>query len=101
MSSPLTELRVILRHFRRWPSTSPQRAYVMEEFRRYAGETDPSVLASVRRRSKDYAQLLSNITEYNRLRELDTGAENIVGNAELIRKSAARAGLVSPTDYKE
>lgn len=97
----LADLRAILRHFRRWPSTKhrdgPYWQFVLDEYRRNATETDPSRIRTLRRSGHDYAVLLTNVSEYNRLRELDTGAENVVEKAELVRRAAARAGLSSPT----
>mmetsp|Transcript_7995 Transcript_7995/g.32996 ORF Transcript_7995/g.32996 Transcript_7995/m.32996 type:complete len:106 (-) Transcript_7995:130-447(-) len=98
----LADLRTILRHYRRWPSTKRRDGElwqsVVDEYRRHAGETDPARLATLRRRSRDYATMLSNVSEYNRLRELDTGAENVAGSKEAIRRAAARAGLVTPPE---
>lgn len=69
----------------------------MHEYRRNADESDPATIQALRRNSHDYASLLSNVSEYNRLRELDTGVENVIDRAELLRKAAARAGLSTPT----
>lgn len=97
----LSDLRAILRHFRRWPSTKcrdgPYWRFVMHEYRRNADQSDPAIVQALRRNSRDYAALLSNVSEFNRLRELDTGAENVIDKAELLRKAAARAGLSTPT----
>mmetsp|Transcript_21215 Transcript_21215/g.68456 ORF Transcript_21215/g.68456 Transcript_21215/m.68456 type:complete len:98 (-) Transcript_21215:1546-1839(-) len=88
MSSSIGELRTILRHLRRWPSTreAPFWSFVMARARGADSEV-------VRRASRDYAALLANVSEYNRLRALDTGAENLVGSQETVRRAAAKAGL--------
>ena len=99
---PLGDLRTILRHLGRWPTTSPRgspfKAHVMDEFRRHRGETDLAQLELLRRRAANYANLLSGVEEQKRLRALDTGAEVSSGVQEAARRSAARSGLVPPEE---
>ena len=100
MSSPLSELRTILRILNKWPSTRPRdsiwKTYLREEYRRSAA--DAASLEALRRRARDYANLLDGVEEQKRLRALDTGAEVSEGVKEAIRRSAARSGLVAPDD---
>ena len=100
MSSPLSELRTILRILNKWPSTRPRdsiwKTYLREEYRRSAA--DAASLEALRRRARDYANLLDGVEEQKRLRALDTGAEVSEGVKEAIRRSAARSGLVAPAD---
>ena len=100
MTSPLAELRTILRILNKWPSTRPRdsiwKTYLREEYRRSAA--DAVSLEALRRRARDYANLLDGIEEQKRLRALDTGAEVSEGVKEAIRRSAARSGLVAPDD---
>ena len=100
MSSPLSQLRTILRILNKWPSTRPRdsiwKTYLREEYRRSAA--DPAALDALRRRARDYANLLDGVEEQKRLRALDTGAEVSEGVKEAIRRSAARSGLVAPDD---
>ena len=100
MSSPLSELRTILRILNKWPSTRPRdsicKTYLRAEFRRTAA--DAAALDALRRRARDYANLLDGVEEQKRLRALDTGAEVSEGVKEAIRRSAARSGLVAPAD---
>ena len=91
--APLTkelarEVRVILRQYRRWPTTQGKefRSYVLSKYRTSGKE----------RASRDYATLLTQVAEYNRLRALDTGAEKVAGSRETVRRAAAKAGLVLP-----
>ena len=100
MGAPLSELRTILRILNKWPSTRPRdsiwKTYLREEYRRSAAE--PAALDALRRRARDYANLLDGVEEQKRLRALDTGAEVSEGVKEAIRRSAARSGLVAPDD---
>ena len=100
MSSPLSELRTILRILNKWPSTRPRdsiwKTYLRAEYRRSAA--DAASLGALRRRARDYANLLDGVEEQKRLRALDTGAEVSEGVKEAIRRSAARSGLVAPAD---
>ena len=59
---------------------------------------DAASLEALRRRARDYANLLDGVEEQKRLRALDTGAEVSEGVKEAIRRSAARSGLVAPDD---
>ena len=98
-----SELRTILRHYRRWPSTreAPFLSFVLEEFRAKARESDERRAETLQRASRDYATLLASVTEYNRLRMLDTGAENLESGQDTMRRAAARAGLklADKTDF--
>ena len=100
MTSPLGELRTILRVLNKWPSTRPRdsiwKTYLRAEYRRSAA--DAAALDALRRRARDYANLLDGVEEQKRLRALDTGAEVSEGVKEAIRRSAARSGLVAPAD---
>ena len=100
MTSPLSELRTILRILNKWPSTRPRdsiwKTYLRAEYRRSAA--DAASLEALRRRARDYANLLDGVEEQKRLRALDTGAEVSEGVKEAIRRSAARSGLVAPDD---
>ena len=100
--SPLGDLRVILRHLGKWPTTAPRaslfRAHVLGEYRRHAAETDPATLLALRRVATDYANLLSGVEEQKRLRALDTGAEVQTSVKEAARRSAARSGLAVPEE---
>ena len=100
MSSSLSESRTILRVLNKWPSTRPRdsiwKTYLREEYRRSAA--DAAALDALRRRARDYANLLDGVEEQKRLRALDTGAEVSEGVKEAIRRSAARSGLVAPDD---
>mmetsp|Transcript_3375 Transcript_3375/g.4711 ORF Transcript_3375/g.4711 Transcript_3375/m.4711 type:complete len:110 (+) Transcript_3375:67-396(+) len=97
-----SELRKILRHLRRWPSTSDRKGpywqHIIEMYREPV--TDDARLATVRRRSLNYATLLDSVAEFNRIRMLDTGAENVAGTQATLRKAAARAGLVLAEEEK-
>jgi hypothetical protein len=99
---PLGDLRTILRHLGKWPSTKPRdsiyRAHVMDEYRRHAGEADPEALVALRRRATDYANLLTGVEEQKRLRALDTGAEMSTSIKEAARRSAVRSGLLAPEE---
>lgn len=99
---PTSDLRVILRHLGKWPSTSPRaspfKAHVLGQYRQHAREADPAVLLSLRRRATDYANLLSGVEEQKRLRALDTGADTSLGEKEAARRSASRSGLISPEE---
>lgn len=96
----LSDVRTILRHFRKWPSTKerggPYWSFIVNEYRRHALESDPARVAALRRQSHEYAVLLSSVSEFNRLRELDTGADNVLDRKAVLSKAAARAGLKSP-----
>ena len=100
--SLLGDLRVILRHLGKWPTTAPRaspfRAHVLGEYRRHAREADPARLVVLRRKATDYANLLSGVEEQKRLRALDTGAEMTAGAKEAARRSAARSGLLVPEE---
>ena len=65
MASPLSELRTILRVLNKWPSTRPRdsiwKTYLREEYRRSAA--DAASLEALRRRARDYANLLDGVEE--------------------------------------
>ena len=65
MASPLSELRTILRILNKWPSTRPRdsiwKTYLREEYRRSAA--DAASLEALRRRARDYANLLDGVEE--------------------------------------
>ena len=70
MSSPLSELRTILRILNKWPSTRPRdsiwKTYLREEYRRSAA--DAAALEALRGGARDYANLLDGVEEQKRAR---------------------------------
>mmetsp|Transcript_12096 Transcript_12096/g.35953 ORF Transcript_12096/g.35953 Transcript_12096/m.35953 type:complete len:118 (-) Transcript_12096:24-377(-) len=99
---PLADLRIILRHLRRGPTTraadAPFRRHVLAEYRRHRDCSDPALLTELRRRASDYALLVSGVEEQKRLRALDTGREVSEGIKAAARASAARSGLLAPEE---
>jgi hypothetical protein len=96
MASPLSELRTILRILNKWPSTRPRdsiwKTYLREEYRRSAA--DAAALDALRRRARDYANLLDGVEEQKRLRALDTGGDPAVGRAVGPRRARRRRRAV-------
>ena len=72
MSSPLSELRTILRVLNKWPSTRPRdsiwKTYLREEYRRSAA--DAASLEALQRRARDAEQRKSKTAK-----QLDGGAQ--------------------------
>jgi hypothetical protein len=98
----IADLRSILRVLNKWPSMRPRgsvfKTFLRDEYRQHRSANDAAALDALRRRARDYANLLDGVEEQKRLRALDTGAEVTEGVKEAIRRSAARSGLVGPDE---
>ena len=91
--------RGILKHLNKnCPSSKGENsmvAYVREQFRNETGSS------SKREMAYDYWKLVTDLSERKRLHALDGGAENVLSAREMSRRSAARAGLQLPQEYKD
>lgn len=103
-SQILRDMRTILRHLNKLPSTStptsPLRLEIVSgmrtaaALRRSDGEADRS-----RRLLAAYAENISCVTELTTLRGLDTGEK--MTQSERVQAMASRVGLGTPEQYKE
>lgn len=75
------------------------RTFVLNQFR----EQQETSLSEQHKRNQiayDYWKLVSDLSERKILHNLDGGAENKLSPREMSRRSAARAGLSLPEEYK-
>jgi hypothetical protein len=80
---------------------SPTATYVMERYRaaakaNAADSQPPLDVPKLRKMALDAARLADALAERKKLYEMDAGAEVQLSGSELIRRSAARAGLLPP-----